>query len=141
MYIDSFSKVGLGAFFPRAAPNPLFPDLFAVFFVLSLIFQLSMELLTKCFRPSAPDQLPIGKAADGRQVFAPFRPSVLQQAQLMNPFLGEKATVADAIPFPPGISMAKCKANGQLQVFLSPPYAGRMRKVYGYIGEIKLVRG
>ena len=70
----------------------------------------------------------------------PFRPSVVQMAHLMTPFLDDKATVGDALPLPKGIQLIKCKANDQLQVMVSEVFSRRMRRVFGWIAELKLDR-
>ena len=37
--------------------------------------------------------------------------------------------------------VAKCAANNQLQLVLSEAYTRRLRRVFGYIGEIKRISG
>ena len=90
------------------------------------------------FRAQAPGQLPFGKAADRRDVFKSFRPTVVQLAHLMTPFLDKVDTAADVLPLPKGISLSLCGENDQLRISLSEVYAKRFRRAYGYIGEIKL---
>ena len=95
-------------------------------------------MLTECFRAQSEGQVPLGRAADGRSVYTPFRPSVVQLAHLVTPFLDEVNTEADTLPLPRGITLSLCAHNGQLQISLSATYARRFRRVYGYIAEIKL---
>ena len=97
------------------------------------------SMLSACFVASSPQKLPIGAASDGRPAYAPFRPSVAQLAHLLTPHLDGVARVGDALPLPRGFSIVKSYFNGQLQLVLSETYAGRLRPVYGFIGEIKLV--
>ena len=95
-------------------------------------------MLIKCFRAQSEGQVPLGKAANGRSVYTPFRPSVAQLAPLVTPFLDEVNKEADTLPLPRGITLSKCAHNGQLQISLSSTYARRFRRVFGYIAEIKL---
>ena len=95
-------------------------------------------MIAECFRPQEPEQPPFGRSADGRYVYKSFCPSVAQLAALLTPFLDERATAADALPIPRGFHLAKSTAYGQLQLSLSEAYARRFRRVFGYIGEIKL---
>ena len=97
-----------------------------------------MDYLMEMFRAQAPGQLPFGKAADRRDVFKSFRPTVVQLAHLMTPFLDKVDTAADVLPLPKGISLSLCGENDQLRISLSEVYAKRFRRAYGYIGEIKL---
>ena len=97
-----------------------------------------MQMMAECFRAQEQNQLPIGKSADGRSVFLPFCPSVLQLSHLVTPFLDQKATAQDLLPIPKGFVLARCAANGQLQIALGEAYARRFGRVFGYIGSIKL---
>ena len=95
--------------------------------------------LSEHFRAQAVGMAPLGRSADGRSVFKSFRPSVTQLSHLLTPFLDSVATAGDVLPLPRGIALALCASNNQLQLSLSPTYARRFRRVYGYIAEIKLV--
>ena len=97
-----------------------------------------MNMLANCFRAQAEGQPPFGRSADGRNVFVSFRPSVIQFAQLVTPFLDETATSCDVLPISKGFTLSKCAANDQLQLSLSDVYTRRMRMLYGYVVEIKL---
>ena len=95
-------------------------------------------MLIERSRAQSAGQVAFGKAADGRAVYTPFRPSVVQLAHLVTPFLDEVNTVADTLPLPRGVTLAKCAFNKKLQISLSEVYARRFRMVFGYIAEIKL---
>ena len=96
------------------------------------------DIAANCFRAQAPGQAPFGQAAGGLDVYAPFCPSVSQFSLMIPPFLDGKATLADVLPLSRGMSITKCEANNQLQLSLSDTFTRRMRRVYGYIGEMKL---
>ena len=91
-------------------------------------------MIAACFEATAPQQLPIGTSADGRHVYAPFRPTAAQLAHLDG-----IARAGDVLPLPNGMTLVKSGFDGQLQLILSETYARRLRRAYGYIGEIKLV--
>ena len=97
-----------------------------------------MEKMAECFRPKDAASPVLGKSADGRNVYSPFCPSVLQLAQLVTPFLDNVATAAHLLPIPKGFVITRCEANQQLQLVLSEAYARRFGRVFGYIGAIKL---
>ena len=69
-----------------------------------------------CFRAQEANQLPLGRSDDGRNVYAPFRPTVIQLSRLLTPFLNDIAGLGDALPFPRGFTPSKCEASGQLQL-------------------------
>ena len=96
-------------------------------------------MIAACFNDSAPQQLPLGRSRDGRDVFASFCPAVAQLALLLTPHLDGVATAGDVLPLPRGMSIVLNANNGQLQRILADVFARRFRRVYGYIGEIKLV--
>ena len=96
-------------------------------------------MLAAFFNAAAPKQLPQGTCDDGRYVYASFRPSVAQLAHLLTPHLDGISTVAQAIPFPRGMRLIRNAWNNQLQLVVAEVYARRMRRAYGFIGELKLV--
>ena len=98
-------------------------------------------MLSRYFTAASPQQLPLGKSADGRQVYHSFRPSAVQLALMMNPHLGGVATVADVLPLPRGMTIARNEGDRQLQLVLADCYTRHLRRVFGYVGEIKLSDG
>ena len=96
------------------------------------------EYMARCFRAHEAGEPPFGRPAGGSNVFAPFRPAVSQLSVAITPFLDGKATEADAPPIPRGMTIYKSGAIGQIQLILPDTYTRHMRRVYGFIGELKL---
>ena len=57
---------------------------------------------------------------------------------LLTPHLGGIAGQAYLLPLPPGMTLNKIDVDGQPQIGLGDSFARRMRRVFGYIGEIEL---
>ena len=66
---------------------------------------------------------------------------MVQLALLLAPHLDGFEAAGDALPLPRGMTIAKCADNGQLQLVLADAYARRLRRVFGYVGEVKLSSG
>ena len=92
----------------------------------------------RCFTATSPAQKPLGVTANGQPVYHAFRPTVTQFAHLLTPFLGEVAGQHDVIPFPPGMKLVRSENKSQLQLVAGDSFVRKMRKVFGYIGEIML---
>ena len=98
-------------------------------------------MIAHCFAAAPPQKLPLGRAFGGRNVYLPFRHAVVQLVHLVTPHLDMKAGPADVFPLPRGMSIARSDVNNQLQLVLTDGYTRRMRRAYGFVGEIKLSDG
>ena len=84
-------------------------------------------MIAQYFTPSAPTQMPLGKCADGREVFVPFLPSVVHLAYLPTPHRDGKAGAEDIPPLPVGMHLFKSEVNQQMQLVVSDTYSRRVR--------------
>ena len=101
----------------------------------------TVKMISDYFAPTCPKQLPLGKCFDGRLVYRPIRSTVVQMAHFLTPHLDGIAGQAAGLPLPNGMSLGKSDANGHLHHVLADAYTRRLRRVFGYIGEITLGRG
>ena len=81
---------------------------------------------------------PIGITSGGVPVYAPFHPSVASLAVALTPFLHSAVGLASALPLPTGLELMRAPDDSQTQLKLSPFFASKLRRCFGYVGEIKL---
>ena len=92
--------------------------------------------------PKASAPVPIGLLPNGQPVFAPFQPSVASLALTLTPFLTNADPLDNVLPLPRGISLRRAPAGVKgLQLVVEPFFAVKLRRVFGYVGEITLTDG
>ena len=91
---------------------------------------------------TAPTKAPpvcLGPLSGGGQALTSFRPTVLQVADRINDALTLETAVETALPLPEGMELQMCEANSQVQLRLKTRvFSLRMRKVFGFVGQIEL---
>ena len=80
----------------------------------------------------------LGPRANGTQAVRSYTPSLLQLAADLSEALAESPDLHDDIPLPEGMKLCRPTEKRQFQLELNEAYALRHRRVWGYIGEIKL---
>ena len=105
----------------------------------------------KCAKP-APDsaktapapapQQPFGLTAAGTAIRYPFQPSVASLAFSLTPALTDLNVDLDTVlPLPRGLSLIRSPEGAPLQLAMSPFFASKIRRVYGYVAEISPTSG
>ena len=85
---------------------------------------------------------PIGILPCGSPVFASFQPSVPTVALLLTPYLPVTADPSNALPLPTGLALQRAPEGGkQLQLVATPSFATKLRRVFGYVGDLQLTDG
>ena len=95
--------------------------------------------------PAAPFKAappPIGTSTAGQAVFASLQPTVASLALTLTPALSDAAADLKAIlPLPSGLELIRSPEGRQLQLRVSPFFASKLRRIYGYVAEIRLTSG
>ena len=81
-----------------------------------------------------------GPRANGSQAIRSFTPSLLQLASDLQEALADSPDLHDDIPLPAGMKLCRPTAERQFQIELNEAFALRHRRVWGYIGELKMIK-
>ena len=82
----------------------------------------------------------LGLRANGAQAVRPYAPSLLQLSVELAEALADSPDLHDDIPIPAGMKLVKPTAHRQFQLELSEAFMSRFRRIYGYVGEIKMIQ-
>ena len=81
---------------------------------------------------------PLGFTSVGARVYAPFRPSALFLANVMDQLETSQDGPNVHLPLPEGMRLVRSAHNAQLQLLLDDVFSHRNRRLFGYVGEISL---
>ena len=86
--------------------------------------------------------VPIGITSEGTPVYAPFQPTVTSIALALTPCLTDPAADLSSVsPLPKGPALQRSPEGTQIQLKVEPFFASKLRRVFGYVGEITLTGG
>ena len=80
----------------------------------------------------------LGERANGTFAVSSYMPSLLSQCVQFVEALEDSPDLNDDIPIPKGMKLVRASDKKQCQLILGQNFAQRFRKIYGYIGEIKI---
>ena len=89
---------------------------------------------------AADTMVPLGMTANGGIVLSSFQPSVASLAIVLGPHLKRNTDISNLFPLPAGLSLKRSDTL-QLQLRLAPFFARKLKRVFGYVAEIKLTSG
>ena len=81
----------------------------------------------------------LGELANGRWAVRSYTPSLLSQSVQFQEALQDSPALCDDIPIPKGMQLTHPTDKRQCQLILDEAFASRFRKIFGYIGEIKMI--
>ena len=85
--------------------------------------------------------VPFGVDSSGKPVLAPFQPTAGSLAILLTPYLRNSLDLSAALPLPKGLQLMRSPDESQIQLRAAPLFARKMRRTFGYVGDIKMTSG
>ena len=85
---------------------------------------------------------PIGLTAAGTPVYASLQPTVASLAVTLTPALSDGSVdLGSVLPLPTGLELIRSPEGHQLQLLASPFFASKLRRIFGYVAEIRCTDG